>query len=263
MCGAGKAAIAALRSPAYGKLKNVPAVSSEAQALALLQSMTQYTFYLRIERGGSTPSSGGSSGPRHVSVAGEQTFVMDGYYAWFYEGSQWTTYAAGVGMVLVMLAGVMFPLWPAVMRLGVWYLSVGVLGLVGAFFVLAIVRLVFYIFSVVITPPGIWIFPKLFADVGVVSVSSPLVVYGLGGEGMLTCGQVESFIPLWEWDLPKKKKKSGKKRKGKEVVVSGEEKASGNGNGEASVDDGGRDSAERSRPGSRSARVEDVPEDDS
>lgn len=176
-----------------------------------------------------------------MSVAGEQTFVMDGYYAWFYEGSQWTTYAAGVGMVLVMLAGVMFPLWPAVMRLGVWYLSVGVLGLVGAFFVLAIVRLVFYIFSVVITPPGIWIFPKLFADVGV----------------------VESFIPLWEWDLPKKKKKSGKKRKGKEVVVSGEEKASGNGNGEASVDDGGRDSAERSRPGSRSARVEDVPEDDS
>lgn len=73
-------------------------------------------------------------------------------------------------MVAVMLAGVMFPLWPPIMRLGTWYLSIAVLGLIGLFFAIAIVRLIFYIITVIATPPGIWIFPKLFADVGFVSV---------------------------------------------------------------------------------------------
>ena len=72
-------------------------------------------------------------------------------------------------MVAVMLAGVMFPLWPPIMRLGVWYLSIGVLGLIGLFFAIAIVRLIFYIITVIVASPGIWIFPKLFADVGFVS----------------------------------------------------------------------------------------------
>jgi translocation protein SEC62 len=72
-------------------------------------------------------------------------------------------------MVALMLAAVMFPLWPPVMRLGVWYLSIAMLGLLGAFFGLAIIRLIFYIITVVVASPGIWIFPQLFADVGVVS----------------------------------------------------------------------------------------------
>ena len=77
----------------------------------------------------------------------------------------WNCYGA------VMLAGVMFPLWPPIMQLGVWYLSIGVLGLIGLFFAIAIVRLIFYIITVIVASPGIWIFPKLFADVGFVSIS--------------------------------------------------------------------------------------------
>lgn len=75
-------------------------------------------------------------------------------------------------MVAIMLGGVMFPLWPPTMRLGVWYLSIVCLGLVGLFFAIAIVRLIFYIVSLVVASPGIWIFPKLFADVGFVSRTS-------------------------------------------------------------------------------------------
>ncbi len=101
-----------------------------------------------------------------------QMFKPDEYYAWFYEGSQWTTYAGGIAMVAVMLAGVMFPLWPPVLRLGVWYISIGVLGLIGLFIALAIVRLIFYIITVLVASPGIWIFPKLFADVGFVRTSA-------------------------------------------------------------------------------------------
>jgi len=75
-------------------------------------------------------------------------------------------------MVALMLAGVMFPLWPPIMRLGVWYLSIGMLGLIGLFFAIAVVRLIFYVITIIVASPGIWIFPKLFADVGFVSVVS-------------------------------------------------------------------------------------------
>jgi len=132
-------------------------------------------------------------------------------------------------MVAVMLAGVMFPLWPPVMRMSVSYLSMGVLGIAGLFIALAIVRLIFYIITVIVASPGIWIFPKLFADVGF----------------------VESFIPLWEWDLPKKK---GKKRRAEK------EKSKGKAPAEGAYIEEVADSGS-SRPSSRNARVEDVPDD--
>ncbi|KAI6019885.1 translocation protein [Pisolithus orientalis] len=212
----GKSAVKALLSPAYAKAKNVPEITTDAQAEAFLQTISQYMFFIRVDRA------------EQVTVSPIQSFSHDAYFAWFYDGSQWTTYAGGLLMVAIMLAGVMFPLWPPIMRLGVWYLSMGALGLIGAFFGLAIIRLIFYIITIIAVPPGIWIFPKLFADVGV----------------------IESFIPLWEWDLPKKK--GERRRKGK--------KGAG---GEDDVQATADDSAGSSRPESRSARVEEVPDEDS
>ena len=159
----GKAAIKALLSPSYSNFKNVPKITTEAEAMALLQQTLPYAFYLRVDR----QQAQGSS--KQLNFSQQQMFTPDGYFAWFYEGSQWTTYVGGVAMVAVMLAGVMFPLWPSTLRLGVWYLSILVLALIGVFFGIAIVRLIFYIITVVATPPGIWIFPQLFADVGFVS----------------------------------------------------------------------------------------------
>ncbi|KAH9833253.1 translocation protein [Rhodofomes roseus] len=227
----GRSAIKALLAPTYTKLKNVPPVTNEAEASTVLTSVIPFAFYLHVDRG---QPSGSSNSPKLLTLEQMQTaFDASHYYAWFYEGSQWTTYAGGLAMVAIMLAGVMFPLWPPVMRLYVWYLSIGVLGLVGLFFAIAIVRLIFYIITVIVASPGIWIFPKLFADVGF----------------------VESFIPLWEWDFPKKK---GKKRrvereKGKGRAAPTEE-------GSALIEEVGDSGS--SRPASRTARVEDVPEDD-
>ena len=81
------------------------------------------------------------------------------------------TYIGGAGMVLVILAGVMFPLWPPIMRLGAYYVSLAMMGFIALFFAIAIVRLVFWVGSLVFAPPGIWVFPQLFADVGFVSAS--------------------------------------------------------------------------------------------
>ena len=161
----------ALTSPAYARLKNVPKVTNEEEATQLLLTVIPFAFFLRVERG--MPTGTSTNSPKGLQITQMQTFVASDYYAWFYEGSQWTTYLGGVAMVAVMLAGVMFPLWPSIMRLGVWYLSIAVLGLIGLFFALAIVRLIFYIITVIVASPGIWIFPKLFADVGFVGAFFP------------------------------------------------------------------------------------------
>lgn len=157
---AGKSAVKALLQPAYAKVKNAPKAATEDEAAVVLRNALPYAFYLLVERGGGSP--------KQLQVVQMQAFKTDGYYAWFYEGSQLTTYLGGAAMVAVILGGVMFPLWPPIMRLGVWYLSIGLLGLIGLFFAIAVVRLIFYIITLVAAPPGIWIFPQLFADVGFV-----------------------------------------------------------------------------------------------
>ena len=57
----GKSAVKALLSPAYAKLKGVPKITTEAEAMATLASVNSFAFFLRVQRGG---PSGGSSSPK-------------------------------------------------------------------------------------------------------------------------------------------------------------------------------------------------------
>ncbi|KJE02218.1 translocation protein SEC62 [Cryptococcus gattii NT-10] len=187
----GKTAVRTLLSPQYQKLKKVPPVKNEDEAKALMIKLLPFAFFLRTDRPvPETPIPTGQ--PKPLRLSPQQSFDPLAYYTWFYDGSPLYTYLGGFAMVLIMLAGVMFPLWPVKLRIGVWYLSVGVLGLVGAFMGLAVVRLVLWCVTVLTMKRAIWIFPNLFEDVGF----------------------VDSFIPGWEYDEPKKKKKSGAHAKG-------------------------------------------------
>lgn len=152
-------------------------MESEEDAIKLLNNVSQWAFYLKVDRLHSVSSTGpqGVKGPsmKVLKVTQVQSFEADSYYAWLLEGSQLTTYLGGIGMVVVILAGVMFPLWPTSLRIGVWYLSMAMLGVIGLFFGLAIFRLIFYAITILAVKPGIWIFPNLFADVGFVSTDHP------------------------------------------------------------------------------------------
>ncbi|CCU99338.1 unnamed protein product [Malassezia sympodialis ATCC 42132] len=197
----GSAAVKAVLSPEYKKLKNVPQVETEEEAERMLHSLLPFAFFLRVERGPAPPStSKDHAAPRPLKVIHMQMFEKDMHYVWLYEGSQLWQRLAGLGLIALLLAAVMFPLWPMFLRRGVYYLSLGVLGLFGLLMVIAVLRLIFWVISIVVVPPGIWIFPNLFADVGV----------------------IESFIPLWAWDVPPPKKKirrtKRKGKKGEEVV---------------------------------------------
>lgn len=138
--------------------------------MALLHSCIPFTFFLRVARANATPH-------KMLQVTPQQLFVSEEYYCWFVDPNPIKGLLAAGAMVAVVLAGVMFPLWPLKMRIGVWYLSMGVLGLIGLFFATAIVRLVVWCVTVVVLKPGIWIFPNLFADVGFVSRPFFLWIY--------------------------------------------------------------------------------------
>jgi len=175
----GKSAVKALLKDSYKKLKNVPPVADATEANKLLQEIHTYAFFLSAERS----EASGRSTTRLLQVNHNQMWSEEKYYVWFYEGSQLLMLLGGILLIAGVFAAVLFPLWPALLRDGVWYISVAILGIFGLFIVLAIVRLIFYIFTMLFVPPGIWIFPNLFADVGF----------------------VDSFIPIWGWDVSKKK----------------------------------------------------------
>lgn len=113
-----------------------------------------------------------------VKVAQRQDFEPMMHYAWIYEESSWKMKIYAVLSVIAAFTIVMFPLWPLFMRQGVWYLSMGMLGLLGLFFAMAIVRLIMFCVTVFTVPPGFWLFPNLFEDVGFFDSFKPL--YGWG-----------------------------------------------------------------------------------
>jgi len=112
-----------------------------------------------------------------VRIEQHQEANDDDHYVWLYEGAQIKQKLYAAGALVLVIAIVMFPLWPLVMRQGVWYLSMGMLGLIGLFFVMAIFRLILFVVTLFAAPPGLWLYPNLFEDVGF----------------------FDSFRPVWAW----------------------------------------------------------------
>ena len=127
-------------------------------------------FFLRVERPAQNPPTP-SGQPKPLAIAPQQNFDPAAYYVWFIASSPLSTYIGSAAMVAVILAGVMFPLWPPIMRQGVSYLSMGVLGLIGLFIGVAVVRLILWMLTSLVLRKGIWWFPNLFEDVGFVSLA--------------------------------------------------------------------------------------------
>lgn len=173
----GASATRALLSPAYAKLRKVPTVGTAEEAHALLQEMLTAGLILRAR-----PVN--ASNHRFLQPDLTRTWSDEGLYAWIYEGSQLSMILGSAGLLAVVLACMLFPLWPSSIRIRTSYLlnlvMYGAIGIVVFLLGLSVVRMVVYVVTVFLAKPGIWIFPNLWAD----------------------CGVIESFQPLWDWDRP-------------------------------------------------------------
>lgn len=180
----------------------LPEVSSKEQAVEALKLLALNQLAFQVNKLDTEVAVALSQKPRAgvpcLQINHNQQFEDDMYICWFYEQPiGLSTYLYASSALIVIFAIVLFPLWPFVMRLGVWYVSMGFLGLIAAFFGIAIIRLVFFLATYVAISPGIWIFPNLFEDVGV----------------------IDSFIPYWAWNgadsmaMHRPKKRVSKKKK--------------------------------------------------
>jgi translocation protein SEC62 len=184
-----KRAIRVLESPIYEatRAKNplLPPVRNRAEAENVFKLLPLSMLALRVQKveedheheGHSHAKKKRIKGLWTVQIVQQQDCGDDMHYMWLYEGSQWKQKAYAVGALAAVITLVMFPLWPLVMRQGVWYLSMGMLGLVGLFFIMSIFRLILFCITLFTHPPGLWLFPNLFEDVGF----------------------FDSFVPLWGW----------------------------------------------------------------
>ncbi|KAF1823649.1 translocation protein [Dissoconium aciculare CBS 342.82] len=214
-----KRAIRALHSDAYKKAqaKNplLPEVNDRVTAENCFKLLPRSFLALRVSK---IDEAEGHEGHDHgkkkhvkglwtVKIEPQQEAADEFYYAWFYEGPQWKNRLAAVGALVGILAVVFFPVWPYHLRLGVWYVSMGMLGLLGLFFAMAIFRLILFVITMFVTPPGLWLYPNLFEDVGF----------------------FDSFKPLWAWHEDelaiKKRKKEERQRKKARREAKGNEKA--------------------------------------
>lgn len=185
-----KRALRALQSPAYATAckKNplLPPVTDTATAAETFKLLPLSLLALRVSK--ADPHEGHNHAPPAkpqkrtkglwtVKIEQQQDIAPDLHYVWLYEGPQWKQKLYAGGALAAILLVVMFPLWPVKLRIGVWYLSMGGLGLIGLFFAMAIFRLILFCATVFTVPPGLWLYPNLFEDVGF----------------------FDSFRPVWGW----------------------------------------------------------------
>jgi translocation protein SEC62 len=184
-----KRAIRALHSPAYEKARSknplLPEVKDRPTAENTFKLLPLSLLALRVSK---VDAGDGHEGHNHakpkrvkglwtVRIEQHQEAEDEQYYVWLYQGSQLKMKLYAGGALLLVLAVVLFPLWPLFLRTGVWYVSMGMLGLIGLFFIMAIFRLILFIITMFAAPPGLWLYPNLFEDVGF----------------------FDSFRPAWAW----------------------------------------------------------------
>ncbi|CCD25083.1 Sec63 complex subunit SEC62 NDAI_0E02660 [Naumovozyma dairenensis CBS 421] len=117
----------------------------------------------------------------NLVLSNKATLSPNEYYVWNYNPKSFTDYVIVIAVIAILLALVCYPLWPRSMRRSSYYVSMGSLGLIVALLVIAVLRLILYVMSLLFVSKktgGFWIFPNLFEDCGVLDSFKPL--YGFG-----------------------------------------------------------------------------------
>lgn len=116
-------------------------------------------------------------GQWNVRIEQQQEAQDEMYYVWLWEGSQVKRQVYAALALVAIFAIVLYPLWPLKLRQGVYYLSWGMLGLLGLFFAMAIFRVILFCITYFTVSPGLWLYPNLWEDVSF----------------------MDSFRPVWAW----------------------------------------------------------------
>jgi translocation protein SEC62 len=139
-----------------------------------------------------------------VKIEREQEAKDDMYYVWLWEGSQIKRQLYAALALVLIFAVVLYPLWPLVLRKGVYHLSWGLMGLLVAFFGMAIFRVILFCITYFILSPGFWLFPNLWEDVGFFDSFKPVWAWHEVSVPQLSCHMVQANL----YRLPNPRRRS-------------------------------------------------------
>lgn len=114
----------------------------------------------------------------------DQVFVdANEPYVWIYDPVPLRAWIIGALLVFGAVAVSVFPLWPRIVRDYVYYLSLATASVLGAIFVLALLRYVvfFIIWACTMGKHHFWFLPNLTEDVGILESFWPLYHYEYRG----------------------------------------------------------------------------------
>jgi len=105
----------------------------------------------------------------------------DEIYVWLYNPTPFMHWVYGALVLLVVIGGTLFPLWPDTLRTGVYYGSISLASFIGGILVVGLLRTI--LFGLIWACTGgkhyLWILPNLLEDVGF----------------------FESFVPGYTWEV--------------------------------------------------------------
>ncbi|CAH0398468.1 unnamed protein product [Chilo suppressalis] len=106
-------------------------------------------------------------------------------YVWIYDPMPWYYWVCGALVVFGTIGVCMFPLWPATVRLGVYYLSIAAAAFLVMIIVLAVLRVVVFclVWILTLSRHHLWLLPNLTEDVGFFASFWPLYKYEYRGPG--------------------------------------------------------------------------------
>ncbi|XP_030041251.2 translocation protein SEC62 isoform X3 [Manduca sexta] len=106
-------------------------------------------------------------------------------YVWIYDPKPWYYWLCGVLVVFGTITVCMFPLWPATVRKGVYYLSIAAAGFLVMIIALTVLRVVVFclVWILTLSRHHLWLLPNLTEDVGFFASFWPLYKYEYRGPG--------------------------------------------------------------------------------
>jgi len=112
----------------------------------------------------------------------------DEIYIWRFNPTPFMHWIYGAGVLLVVIGGTLFPLWPDQLRTGVYYGSVGLASFIGGILVVGFLRTILFgiIWAFTRGKHHLWILPNLLEDVGF----------------------FDSFKPAYTWEVKEDKKEA-------------------------------------------------------
>ncbi|XP_013144027.1 PREDICTED: translocation protein SEC62 isoform X2 [Papilio polytes] len=116
----------------------------------------------------------------------EQVFLDSAdAFVWLYDPMPWYYWVCGALVVLGTIGVCMFPLWPATVRKGVYYLSIAAAAFLVMIIALAVVRVVVFclVWLLTLSRHHLWLLPNLTEDVGFFASFWPLYKYEYRGPG--------------------------------------------------------------------------------